>query len=58
MLLCKIESIVADQSIETSVAKVVGRNLLRVWHEVDRVAAELQARMLPVEEDLGFDWDL
>lgn len=40
------------------VAKVVGRNLLRVWHEVDRVAAELQARMLPVEEDLGFDWDL
>jgi membrane dipeptidase len=39
------------------VAKVVGRNLLRVWHEVDRVAAELRERMGPVEEDLGFDWD-
>jgi membrane dipeptidase len=39
------------------VAKVVGRNLLRVWHEVDKVAAELQRRMAPIEEDLGFDWD-
>jgi membrane dipeptidase len=39
------------------VAKVVGRNLLRVWHEVDRVAGELQGRMSPVEEELGFDWD-
>jgi membrane dipeptidase len=39
------------------VAKVVGRNLLRVWHEVDKVAAELRERMGPVEEDLGFDWN-
>jgi membrane dipeptidase len=39
------------------IAKVVGRNLLRVWHEVDKVAAELQKRMDPVEEELGFDWD-
>ncbi|KAM0690288.1 hypothetical protein Q7P36_009055 [Cladosporium allicinum] len=39
------------------VAKVVGRNLLRVWHEVDKVATELQRRMAPIEEDLGFDWD-
>jgi membrane dipeptidase len=42
---------------EGDVAKVVGRNLLRVWREVDRVAEELQGQMGPVEEDLGFDWD-
>jgi len=39
------------------VAKIVGRNLLRVWHDTDRVAADLQGHMQPIEEDLGFDWD-
>ncbi|KAL9095638.1 MAG: hypothetical protein Q9165_002070 [Trypethelium subeluteriae] len=33
-------------------AKVVGRNLLRVWKEVDKVAEELQKVMDPVEDDL------
>lgn len=40
-------------------AKVVGRNLLRVWKEVDRVAARLQKEMEPIEEDLGpIQWDV
>jgi len=34
-------------------AKLVGRNLLRVWHEVDAVAAKLQKEIDPVEESLG-----
>lgn len=33
-------------------AKVVGRNLLRVWHEVDGVAKELQKTLLPLEDDI------
>ncbi|KAL9077312.1 MAG: hypothetical protein Q9157_003406 [Trypethelium eluteriae] len=33
-------------------AKVVGRNLLRVWKEVEKVAEELQKVMDPVEDDL------
>lgn len=32
--------------------KIVGRNLLRVWADVDRVAAELQKTMLPLEDEL------
>lgn len=39
-------------------AKIVGRNLLRVWHEADRVAARLQKEMDPIEENLGdIQWD-
>jgi membrane dipeptidase len=39
-------------------AKIVGRNLLRVWHEADRVAAKLQKEIEPVEESLGrIEWD-
>jgi membrane dipeptidase len=39
-------------------AKIVGRNLLRVWHEADRVAAKLQKEIEPVEETLGrIEWD-
>jgi membrane dipeptidase len=37
---------------DTDAAKVVGRNLLRVWHEVDRVAKELQKTMLPLEDEI------
>ncbi|KAF5850122.1 hypothetical protein GGP41_002407 [Bipolaris sorokiniana] len=33
-------------------AKIAGRNLLRVWAEVDKVAAELQKTTLPLEDDL------
>jgi membrane dipeptidase len=32
--------------------KVVGRNLLRVWHEVDRVSKELQRTTLPLEDEI------
>ncbi|EMC91424.1 hypothetical protein BAUCODRAFT_326972 [Baudoinia panamericana UAMH 10762] len=35
---------------EHDVGKVVGRNLLRVWHEADRVAARLQKEIDPVED--------
>lgn len=34
-------------------AKIIGRNLLRVWHDADKVAARLQNEMDPIEEDLG-----
>jgi membrane dipeptidase len=37
---------------EKDVAKVVGRNLLRVWKEVDAVAVELQVTMNPIEDDI------
>lgn len=37
--------------------KIVGRNLLRVWHEADKVAAKLQKEMDPIEENLGsIEW--
>ena len=36
--------------------KVAGRNLLRVWHEVDKVAARLQKEMNPVEDHVGKLW--
>ncbi|KAI7312216.1 hypothetical protein KC315_g12057 [Hortaea werneckii] len=38
---------------EKDAGKVAGRNLLRVWHEVDRVAARLQKEMDPVEDPLS-----
>ena len=37
---------------EEDAGKVAGRNVLRVWHEVDKVAARLQKEMDPVEDDL------
>ncbi|EON64935.1 membrane dipeptidase [Coniosporium apollinis CBS 100218] len=37
-------------------AKVVGRNLLRVWKEVDEVAERLQREMEPVEDELVGGW--
>ncbi|KAF2111346.1 membrane dipeptidase-domain-containing protein [Lophiotrema nucula] len=39
-------------------AKIVGRNLLRVWKEVDEVAAKLQEDSLPLEDDLQNDWSI
>lgn len=38
---------------EADAAKVVGRNLLRVWHEADRVSQEMkEAGWQPLEDDL------
>jgi membrane dipeptidase len=37
-------------------AKIVGRNLLRVWKEADTISKQLQKEMLPVEDDLGDMW--
>ena len=37
---------------EKDAAKVAGGNVLRVWHEVDRVAARLQKEMDPIEDNL------
>ena len=38
---------------EKDAGKVAGRNLLRVWHEVDKVAARLRKEINPVEDDLS-----
>lgn len=38
---------------EEDAGKIAGRNILRVWHEVDKVAARLQKEMDPVEDDLS-----
>lgn len=37
---------------EEDAGKIVGRNILRVWHEVEKVAARLQKEMDPIEDDL------
>ena len=37
---------------EKDAAKVAGRNLLRVWHEADKVAAKLQKEIDPVEDTI------
>ena len=37
---------------EEDAGKVAGRNVLRVWHEVDKVAARLQKEIDPVEDVL------
>ncbi|KAF2730575.1 dipeptidase 1 precursor, partial [Polyplosphaeria fusca] len=41
---------------DADVAKVVGRNLLRVWKEADEVAAKMQAETLPLEDELHDAW--
>lgn len=38
---------------DKDVAKVIGRNLLRVWKEVDEVAARLQKETRPLEDDIA-----
>jgi membrane dipeptidase len=38
------------------VAKVVGRNLLRVWKEADEVAQRLQKDMEPLEDEVKTGW--
>lgn len=38
---------------EKDAGKVAGRNLLRVWHEVDKVAARLQKEIDPIEDELS-----
>lgn len=37
---------------EEDAGKVAGRNVLRVWHECDKVAARLQREMDPIEDPL------
>ncbi|OQO07525.1 hypothetical protein B0A48_07222 [Cryoendolithus antarcticus] len=41
---------------EEDAGKVVGRNILRVWHEADKVSARLQKEMKPVEDVLESPW--
>ena len=48
---------------EEDAGKIAGRNLLRVWHEVDAVAARLQKEIDPLEDELplkfeGLGWDV
>ncbi|KAF1987726.1 hypothetical protein K402DRAFT_353307 [Aulographum hederae CBS 113979] len=42
---------------EKDAGKIVGRNLLRVWEEVDRVKEELKG-MKPVEDDVKKGWEM
>ncbi|SMR55313.1 unnamed protein product [Zymoseptoria tritici ST99CH_1E4] len=39
---------------EEDCAKIAGGNLLRVWHEADRVAAKLQKELEPLEDKPGW----
>jgi len=41
---------------DADVAKVVGRNLLRVWGEVDKVSMKLQKEMKPLEDEISLSW--
>jgi len=41
---------------DTDVGKIVGRNILRVWKEVDDVARKLQASVDPLEDDVKNYW--
>ncbi|KAK6436694.1 hypothetical protein LTR95_007115 [Oleoguttula sp. CCFEE 5521] len=41
---------------EEDAGKVVGRNILRVWHEADKVAARLQKELKPLEDVLESPW--
>lgn len=47
-----IEALMKKGVSEKDAGKVAGRNLLRVWHEVDKVAARLHKEMDPVEDVL------
>ncbi|CAK4013563.1 related to renal dipeptidase [Lecanosticta acicola] len=38
---------------ERDCAKIAGRNVLRVWHEADRVAARLRKEIDPLEDQIG-----
>lgn len=37
-------------------AKIAGGNILRVWHEADKVARKLQKTTLPLEDDVQNGW--
>ncbi|KAF2809897.1 uncharacterized protein BDZ99DRAFT_387054 [Mytilinidion resinicola] len=41
---------------DRDVAKVVGRNLLRVWKEADEVAKQLQEETVPLEDEIETGW--
>ncbi|KAM3414938.1 Dipeptidase [Cercospora zeina] len=47
-----IDLLLGEGVSENDAAKLAGRNLLRVWHEADRVAAKLQKGIDPAEDDL------
>lgn len=39
------------------VAKIAGKNILRVWKEADAVAKKLQKHMLPLEDNIQNPWE-
>lgn len=47
-----IDALLEKGVSEEDAGKVAGRNILRVWHEVDKVAANLQEKIDPVEDSL------
>ncbi|KAF2750016.1 hypothetical protein M011DRAFT_286360 [Sporormia fimetaria CBS 119925] len=53
-----VEELLRQGVSEEDVAGIVGRNLLSVWKEVDRVARELrEGGMRPVEDDTKNPWE-
>ena len=50
-----IDALLEKGVSEADAGKIAGRNILRVWREVDEVAAKLQSEMHPIEDDLSFE---
>ena len=48
-----IDALLEKGVSEKDAGKVAGRNLLRVWHEVDKVAERLQKEIDPIEDGLA-----
>lgn len=48
-----INALLMNGVSDEDAGKIAGRNILRVWHEVDKVAERLQKEMDPVEDELS-----
>lgn len=47
-----VEALLDKGVSEKDAAKIVGRNILRVWKEADKVAKKLQKTVLPLEDEI------
>lgn len=50
-----IDALLEKGVSEKDAGKIAGRNLLRVWHAVDKVSAKLQKEIDPVEDGVASD---
>lgn len=51
-----VEELIKEGISNEDAGKIVGRNVLRVWAEADKVAATLQAVQEPLEDDIDNRW--